>query len=225
MKFAIHSLTLSAPVALLGAALLAGPSLAQGASNSGAAHGALPAGSTTLGQQLSQSGGNNGTTVNPGTGQAGKSQGMDMNKTVQPTGAATGTGTGTASGTTMPDNHGNKSPAASNATSSRPETVEQRISMLHDQLKITPAEEGKWKAVASAMRDNANHMDQLVQQRRAHEGDNMTAVDDMKNYQAFADAHAKGLKKVTTAFENLYNAMPADQKKVADAAFQKYGRE
>lgn len=222
MKFAIRSLTMGAPAALLSAALLAGPALAQPASNSGAAHGNVPAGSTTLGQ-TNQNGANNGTSVNPSSGQAGTSQGMGMNKT--------NAGQPGHSGSSVPDNadrgagHGNKSPAAANATSGHPATVEQRIASLHDQLQITPAEEGKWKAVAAAMRDNANRMDQLVKQRRAHEADDMTAVDDMKNYQAFADAHAKGLKKVTTAFENLYNAMPADQKKVADAAFQKYGRD
>jgi hypothetical protein len=117
----------------------------------------------------------------------------------------------------------NKPQAAAAATSSKPETVEQRIADLHAKLQITPAEEPKWKAVADAMRDNAANMEKLVQSRHDKDSASMTAVDDLTNYQVFAQAHADGLKKVTAAFEDLYESMPDPQKKVADAAFQKFG--
>ena len=52
-----------------------------------------------------------------------------------------------------------KPPAAAAATSSKPETVEQRITELKAALKITPDQETKWKAVADAMRQNAGMMD------------------------------------------------------------------
>src|SRR4051812_21716866 len=69
-----------------------------------------------------------------------------------------------------------KAPAASAATSSKPETVEQRITTLKASLKITADQDVKWNGVATAMRDNAAAMDKLVQAKRAIPSDSMTAV-------------------------------------------------
>src|SRR5207344_3036534 len=60
-----------------------------------------------------------------------------------------------------------KPPAAAAATSTKSETVEQRITSLKASLKITPDQEAKWNGVATAMRDNAAAMDKLVQTKRA----------------------------------------------------------
>jgi protein CpxP len=60
-----------------------------------------------------------------------------------------------------------KPPAAAAATSSKPETVEQRIATLKTALKITPDLEPKWTKVAQAMRDNASQMEKLVATKRA----------------------------------------------------------
>ncbi len=115
-----------------------------------------------------------------------------------------------------------KPPAAAAATSSKPETVEQRIEALKTALKITPDQESKWKGVAQAMRDNASMMDKLVQDKRAKAA-SMTAVDDLETYQDFTKAHLDGLKNLASAFKSLYNWMPADQKKNADQVFQSFG--
>lgn len=115
-----------------------------------------------------------------------------------------------------------KPPAAAAATSSKPETVDQRISTLKTALKITPDQETKWKAVADAMRQNAGMMDKLVQEKQAKMA-NMTAVEDLKTYQDFTQAHLDGLKNLNSAFESLYNAMPDAQKKNADQVFQSFG--
>ena len=115
-----------------------------------------------------------------------------------------------------------KPPAAAAATSSKPETVEQRITQLKAALKITPDQEAKWNAVADAMRQNAGAMDKLVQEKRAKAA-SMTAVDDLATYQDFTKAHLDGLKNLTSAFKSLYDSMPADQKKNADQVFQAFG--
>jgi periplasmic protein CpxP/Spy len=117
---------------------------------------------------------------------------------------------------------GGKPPAAAAATSSKPETVEQRVTELKAALKITPDQETKWKAVADAMRQNAGMMDKLVQDKRAKAA-SMTAVDDLETYQDFTKAHLDGLKNLTSAFKSLYDSMPADQKKNADQVFMSYG--
>ena len=110
-------------------------------------------------------------------------------------------------------------PVASAAAETKGETVEQRITNLHAALKITPAEEAQWNGVAQAMRENAAAMDKLVATGRTTPPQNMTAVQDLQNYQQFAQAHVDGLKNLTSAFSTLYNAMPDAQKKVADQVF------
>lgn len=115
-----------------------------------------------------------------------------------------------------------KPPAAIAATSNKPETVEQRITMLKAALKVTPDQESKWDGVAKAMRENAASMDKLVQAKQGKMA-NLNAVDDLKTYQEFSQAHLDGLKNLSTAFETLYDSMPADQKKNADGVFDSYG--
>jgi hypothetical protein len=116
-----------------------------------------------------------------------------------------------------------KPPAAAAATSSKPETVEQRIVSLKASLKITPDQEKKWDAVATAMRENAAAMDKLITAKRAQPATGMTAIDDLKTYQEFGQTHLDGMKNLIPDFQALYDSMPADQKANADQVFQKYG--
>ena len=104
----------------------------------------------------------------------------------------------------------------------KPETVDQRITSLHAALQITPQQEPKWDRVATVMRANASAMQKLVDERDA-QGDSITAVQDLKEYEKFAQAHAVGLHKLITAFDALYTAMPPAQQKVADQVFENFG--
>ena len=115
-----------------------------------------------------------------------------------------------------------KPPAAAAATSSKPETVEQRIETLKAALKITPDQEKKWDGVAQAMRDNASRMEKLVAEKRKIAPEKTTAVDDLKTYQEFTEARLDGLKHLTSAFKSLYDTMTPEQKKNADTVFEKY---
>jgi hypothetical protein len=120
--------------------------------------------------------------------------------------------------------HKNQSrpPAAAAATSSKPETVEQRITTLKTALKITPDQESKWSGVAKAMRDNASRMEKLVATKRAIPPEKTTAIDDLKTYQEFTETRLDGLKNLTSAFKSLYDSMSAEQKKNADQVFERY---
>jgi hypothetical protein len=113
-----------------------------------------------------------------------------------------------------------QAPASNAAAKPKRETVEQRIANLHKALKITPDEETKWSAVAQAMRDNAANMEKLVEAKRTTPPQNMTAVDDLKMYQEFAQAHVDGLNNLIVSFEALYVSMPDAQKKLADEVFR-----
>jgi hypothetical protein len=116
-----------------------------------------------------------------------------------------------------------KTAATAEATQTKGETVEQRITNLHASLKITPDEETQWNGVAQAMRENASAMDKLVASGRTTAPQSMSAVEDLKTYQQFAQAHVDGLKNLISAFSTLYNAMPDPQKKIADGVFNTSG--
>jgi len=116
-------------------------------------------------------------------------------------------------------------PSANAPTRTRPsptERVEARIKSLHDRLKITSAQEPQWNAVAQVMRENAQSMDQVIQQR--HQTQNMTAIDDLKAYQAIAQAHLQNVQKLIPAFQTLYDTLSPEQKQAADDAFSRARR-
>jgi hypothetical protein len=116
--------------------------------------------------------------------------------------------------------HSTVAPGGAIGSASRGETIEQRISSLRVALRITPDEETKWNAVAQAMRDNAAAMEKLVAESHNNPTQNMTALEDLKLYQRFAQAHVDGLQNLISSFSTLYDAMPASQKKVADEVFE-----
>ena len=97
--------------------------------------------------------------------------------------------------------------------------VEARIKSLHRTLRITAAQEPQWQAVAAVMRDNANAMHALIEERLG-KGKTMAAIDDLLSYEAIAEAHAAGVKKLLSAFEPLYASLSDAQKKRADALFR-----
>jgi periplasmic protein CpxP/Spy len=96
--------------------------------------------------------------------------------------------------------------------------VEKHIKDLRAKLKITPAEESQWAAVVQTMRDNVNELDKAIDKREAIVN-NATAIDNLNAYGDIAQAHADGVKKLSTAFSPLYASMSDDQKKVADELF------
>jgi periplasmic protein CpxP/Spy len=110
---------------------------------------------------------------------------------------------------------GRQSPAGRTAE----ERVEQRIKELHAQLRITPAERPQWDQFAQVMRENARDMDQAWMQR-VQGFQSMNAVQNMQSYEKVAEAHAQHLQKLVSAFQSLYDAMPDQQKQLADQVFR-----
>jgi len=105
----------------------------------------------------------------------------------------------------------------------RRETVEARIASLHTSLMITLDEEANWDAVAQVMRTNATAMQARVDEEKMRPPHSRTAVQDMRTYEAFTQAHVDGLKTLIASFETLYASMPAPQQAVADRVFQSFG--
>jgi len=92
------------------------------------------------------------------------------------------------------------------------------LDKLHTDLKITAAEEPLWGKFADAMRQNAADLGQAYRTRRDHLP-TMTALEDMNSFIDVEQKRLDGMKRSSTAFADLYNAMPADQQKAADAVF------
>ena len=109
------------------------------------------------------------------------------------------------------------------AARSRVDDVEDRITMLHATLNITPAQEELWTNVTQVMRDNAKTMDALTTARVA-QAPTMTAVEDLKSYTEITKAHAEGLTKFLPAFEALYASMSDAQKAEANTMFRGHQR-
>ncbi|WP_322106270.1 Spy/CpxP family protein refolding chaperone [Paraburkholderia sp. J41] len=101
--------------------------------------------------------------------------------------------------------------------------VEERITWLHTQLKITPEQEPQWKAFADVMRSNGQTMGDLYRQRAEGES-TRNALDDMKQYAQISQTHAEDMQKLVTAFEPLYTSLSPEQKKLADQTFRHDGR-
>lgn len=112
-------------------------------------------------------------------------------------------------------------PPATNEAPAKPSWIDKKIDRLHTQLKITPEQEPQWKAVADAMRADAESVAPAYQQRREAKN----AVDDLKAYEATVEAHAKTLPQLVSAFETLYQGMSPEQKANADTVFgHRHGR-
>lgn len=116
------------------------------------------------------------------------------------------------------------SPATASADAKRDVAVEKHIKELHATLKITPAEETQWSAVAATMRQNAREIDQAIDKRAANSA-NATAVDDLNAYADIAQAHANGVKQLASAFSGLYSVMSNGQQKEANEVFSHRGHE
>ena len=110
-------------------------------------------------------------------------------------------------------------------TSMRRGPVDERIAALRRELRITPAQEQDWEAVAQVMRSNDEEMRSLVQETRNQSPrERRNALEDLQIYQKFAQAHADRLQKLTAAFTTLYNGMSPEQKANADRVFRSFGR-
>lgn len=118
----------------------------------------------------------------------------------------------TAPGTDM------NAPAKSHAQR-RADAVERRISDLHQQLKITDQQSKPWDAFAQVMRDNAQNTSQAFHER-AQKLSTMSAPDVMKSYADLTQMHAENMKKLSSAFNDLYAVLSDEQKQTADALYR-----
>ncbi len=115
-------------------------------------------------------------------------------------------------------------PAAPEARRERPmhlpgERIDARLAYLKTALKITPQQEPQWRAVETVLRQQAQAMDQQIQQRRATRDANATppnAIERLEQRQQMLTRVTAGMNDLLTAAKPLYATFSDDQKKVAD---------
>lgn len=118
---------------------------------------------------------------------------------------------------------GNRSiPVAQTQMNGPEQRVKGRIAELHAKLRITAAQEAKFKAMADVMTANAQSLATLLQERTQ---DKDTSADaSLHWYERLVDAHADALRKFVPAFAELYASLSDSQKKTADAMFSRFGQ-
>lgn len=104
----------------------------------------------------------------------------------------------------------------------RADAVEQRITEMHDNLKITDQQSKQWDAFAQTMRDNANRADQAFRDRAQKLG-TMNAVESMKSYADLTKLHSENMEKLSSAMSDLYAVLSDDQKHMADDMYRNQG--
>ena len=97
--------------------------------------------------------------------------------------------------------------------------IDALIDHLHGSLKITAEQESLWRGVTKVMRENAETMNRLAQERAEH-AQTATALDNLKSYAGISEAHAAATRRMIPVFEGLYDSMSPEQKTAADAEFR-----
>lgn len=96
---------------------------------------------------------------------------------------------------------------------------QQRLTQLHQHLRITSAEQGAWDQFAEASMQNATRLDTAFR-ARAEEVPTMNAVQNMQTYADLDMQRAQDMQQLVPAFQKLYAALSPAQQKTADELFR-----
>jgi len=105
------------------------------------------------------------------------------------------------------------------------ERIDARLAYLKTALKITPAQEKQWNALAAVLRRQAQDMDAKIQEhRQAREAQGQaqtqrtppSAIERLERRQQMLSDAAKRNNAILTAAKPLYASLSTDQKQTAD---------
>lgn len=99
-----------------------------------------------------------------------------------------------------------------------PEYIEGRIAFLRTELKVTPAQEPLWAAVAEALRANAGASEPMMQPAA---GQTLPAV--LEGRERMISARLEAVRRLRAAFEPFYAALDETQKATADQLMEPMG--
>jgi hypothetical protein len=96
--------------------------------------------------------------------------------------------------------------------------VDGRIAFFKAELKITPEQETQWQSVATALRQNANALDEVINSARQQRG-TMDAVQRLTMRGQFDKARSDNDVRLLSAFKPLYARLSPEQQQTANQLF------
>jgi hypothetical protein len=93
--------------------------------------------------------------------------------------------------------------------------VDGRIAFLKAELKITPEQETQWQSVATALRQNANALDQVINSARQQRGA-LDAVQRLTERGQFDKVRTENDERLLSAFKPLYASLSPEQQQIAN---------
>jgi periplasmic protein CpxP/Spy len=93
--------------------------------------------------------------------------------------------------------------------------VDGRIAFFKAELKITPEQETQWQSVATAMRQNAGALDQVISSARQQQG-TMDAVQRLGVREQFDKIRTENDARLLSAFKPLYASLSPEQQQIAN---------
>ena len=96
--------------------------------------------------------------------------------------------------------------------------VDGRIAFCKAELKITPGQETQWQPAATAMRQNANALDQAISSARQQRG-TMDAVQRLTVREQFDKARTENDERLLSVFKPLYASLSPEQQQIANQLF------
>lgn len=103
------------------------------------------------------------------------------------------------------------------------ERIDARLAYAKAALKITPAQEAQWNALADVLRKQAKAMDEQFAQRRNTRDQQLSAIDRLQRRQEMMSAASARATEVLEAAKPLYAVLNDEQKKEADALLSRAG--
>ena len=96
--------------------------------------------------------------------------------------------------------------------------VDGRIAFFKAELKITPNQETQWQPVATALRQNANALDEAINGARQQRG-TMDAVQRLTVREQFDKVRSENDERLLAAFKPLYASLSPEQQQIANQLF------
>ncbi|MGA9867145.1 MAG: Spy/CpxP family protein refolding chaperone [Acetobacteraceae bacterium] len=100
-----------------------------------------------------------------------------------------------------------------------PERAAQQLAQMHQELGITPAQEGPWDQFAQANTKIAGDLNTAFRDRAAQTA-SMNAVENMKSFADLDVKRAEDMQGLVQQFQVLYAALSPDQQHKVDAMFR-----
>ena len=96
-----------------------------------------------------------------------------------------------------------------------PAEVDTELRKLHDQLRITPAQETQWNSLSQELKDASRKMQQ-TEAARSQTAASMRGMDEMKSREQIMQARMDAMHKIRPKAEQMYSSMSPEQQHMWD---------